>query len=262
MTAPTPRFVLAACIAQDFDPDLLPALMATHQATRSRGSWHLVRPEGEYIIFGYGTLVVWSHEPLEHPWSWLEPVCIRPLPRPELDHFSCHQGEQFRVHEDHILLDQDHLLQRVAVSHAIAQSCKLASFEEGAKGMMLESQQLTNELAQRGRIRMGRKSLARWRGRIHQFKTDIVLRFDLLDTPDFFWEYPELQPYYDNTAGYLELEPRVTLIQHKLDTLGDVLAMLAEEQKHGHSSFLEWIIIWLIAIEIVIFFVHDLFGWV
>ena len=31
--------------------------------------------------------------------------------------------------------------------------------------------------------------------------------------------------------------------------------MMADEQKHSHSSMLEWIIIILIAIEIVLFFV-------
>lgn len=32
-----------------------------------------------------------------------------------------------------------------------------------------------------------------------------------------------------------------------------MFGMLADEQKHQHSSFLEWIIIILIAIEIVMF---------
>jgi uncharacterized Rmd1/YagE family protein len=34
--------------------------------------------------------------------------------------------------------------------------------------------------------------------------------------------------------------------------------MLAAEQKHQHSSFLEWIIIVLIGIEIVLFIVQEL----
>ena len=37
--------------------------------------------------------------------------------------------------------------------------------------------------------------------------------------------------------------------------------MMADEQKHKHSSLLEWIIIWLIAFEIVVFLVHDVFKW-
>ena len=262
MAAVSAAHVLAACIAQDFDATLLLPLLKAQGATTTRGGWYLNRPEGEYFLFSYGTLVVWSSEELSSPWEWVLPACVRPLAKPELDYFSCGSGESYRIREDHITIDRDHSLERLAISHAIAQNCKLASFEEAAKGMIGESQQITAELANHGRIRMSQRSLARWRGRIHQFKSDIVLRFDLLDTPEFFWEYPELQDYYNLTARYLELEPRVALIQHKLNTLSEVLAMLAEEQKHRHSSFLEWIIIWLIAVEIVIFFVHDLLGWV
>jgi uncharacterized Rmd1/YagE family protein len=35
--------------------------------------------------------------------------------------------------------------------------------------------------------------------------------------------------------------------------------MLADEQKHQHSSTLEWIIIWLIAVEICISVIEKLF---
>jgi uncharacterized Rmd1/YagE family protein len=42
----------------------------------------------------------------------------------------------------------------------------------------------------------------------------------------------------------------------KLSTINELHEMLAAEQNHKHSSFLEWIIIILIAVEIVLFFVH------
>jgi len=35
--------------------------------------------------------------------------------------------------------------------------------------------------------------------------------------------------------------------------------MLADEQKHRHSSILEWIIIWLIAIEIAMTLLDKIF---
>jgi len=38
--------------------------------------------------------------------------------------------------------------------------------------------------------------------------------------------------------------------------------MLADEQNHKHSSLLEWIIIWLIAIEIFFFLMHDLWKFI
>lgn len=38
----------------------------------------------------------------------------------------------------------------------------------------------------------------------------------------------------------------------------ELFEMLAAEQKHQHSAFLEWIIIVLIGIEIILFFVQEL----
>ncbi|HHO49121.1 MAG TPA: hypothetical protein ENN06_11840 [Desulfobacteraceae bacterium] len=70
----------------------------------------------------------------------------------------------------------------------------------------------------------------------------------------------EYQHYYQKTIGYLELEQRLHLIQHKLNTVNDVLGLVAEELRHQHSSALEWIIILLIAFEILVFIFHDRLG--
>jgi len=88
-----------------------------------------------------------------------------------------------------------------------------------------------------------------------------MLNYDLLDVPDFFWEYPELDIYYSRIADYLEIRQRVEVLSKKLETIHELFRMMADEQKHQHSSMLEWIIIWLIAIEIAVFLVYDVFKW-
>ncbi|MDH3561525.1 MAG: RMD1 family protein, partial [Gammaproteobacteria bacterium] len=60
---------------------------------------------------------------------------------------------------------------------------------------------------------------------------------------------------------YLEVRQRVDVLSKKLETIHDLFEMIADEQKHKHSSLLEWIIIWLIFFEIVVFLVHDIFRW-
>jgi len=96
------------------------------------------------------------------------------------------------------------------------------------------------------------------RGRLFLVESDILLHHALLDTPEFFWEYPELEEHYRRVATYLDVTPRVEVLNKKLQIIHDMFGMLADEQKHKHSSQLEWIIIWLIAIEIFIFLGHDL----
>ncbi|MFT4940233.1 MAG: putative Rmd1/YagE family protein, partial [Paraglaciecola sp.] len=77
-------------------------------------------------------------------------------------------------------------------------------------------------------------------------------------TPEFFWEYPEFESIYNLAARYLEIHTRVDLLSKKLATIHELFDMLADEQKHQHSSFLEWIIIILIAVEIVMFAAMEL----
>ena len=45
------------------------------------------------------------------------------------------------------------------------------------------------------------------------------------------------------------------MLKNRLEVIQELLEMMADEQKHSHSNMLEWIIITLIAIEIVLFFV-------
>ena len=56
----------------------------------------------------------------------------------------------------------------------------------------------------------------------------------------------------------LHIEQRIRLLSDKLDLIHELLNMLADEQNHKHSATLEWIIIWLIAVEIVIFIFYDI----
>ena len=84
-----------------------------------------------------------------------------------------------------------------------------------------------------------------------------MLHYDLLDVPEFFWEHPELQHYYTMLSDYLEIKPRIEVLNKKLATIQDLLGMIADEQKHSHSSMLEWIIIWLIAIEMLILILQE-----
>ena len=92
--------------------------------------------------------------------------------------------------------------------------------------------------------------MAKIRGQLFLTKSDIILNYDLLDIPEFFWEHPEYQGIYSMAANYLEIKQRTDVLSKKLETIHELLEMLADEQKHLHSSVLEWIIIWLIAVEI------------
>jgi uncharacterized Rmd1/YagE family protein len=259
----TAKRVLSCCLAEDFASDQLRFLTSRFpDTTTTKGATVVARDDGEFFIFSYGVVVVWQNDSQEPDLGWLQPCLISPETSLEQEIFSYTVGDEFRIYLDRITLDSEETLCRLAVSHALAQSSKLSVFEARAKNLIGETQAIASELAQKGRISMRRRTLAKWQGKTHLSKSDILLRFDLLDTPEFFWDYPEYQAHYQKTAGYLELEQRLTLIQHKLNTVNDVLSLVADELRHQHSSALEWIIILLIAFEILVFIFHDWLGWI
>jgi uncharacterized Rmd1/YagE family protein len=136
------------------------------------------------------------------------------------------------------------------LSQGMAQSIKLAFFETHALRTITNTNYIPKSLAQDGRIKLNRQEIAKIRGQLFLTKSDIILNYDLLDIPDFFWEYPEYEPFYSVAAKYLEIAQRIEVLSKKLETIHELFEMLADEQKHRHSSKLEWIIIWLIAFEI------------
>lgn len=78
----------------------------------------------------------------------------------------------------------------------------------------------------------------------------------MLDTPELFWVEPRLEPVYQAVRSYLEIDQRVRLLTERLDVIADLLAVLKEQLSHGHGEKLEWIVIILIAAEIVVAIVN------
>jgi len=207
------------------------------------------------VVFSYGVVVHWNvsvddrrslHETLLN-------FATKPYTEQLEENFSYEAGcQQDRFQHDHLELKSDNFMVLLALSHAMAQSSKLAVFEGHAIDTIHATNHLPQALARDGAIKINRKTMAKIRGQLFLTKSDIILNYDLLDIPEFFWEHPEYQHIYSMAANYLEISQRTEVLSKKLETIHELLEMLADEQKHQHSSALEWIIIWLIAVEIVI----------
>jgi len=109
--------------------------------------------------------------------------------------------------------------------------------------------------ASTGKVLMGRKEVAQLMGRVFLQKSEVNLLSSVLDVPDFFWEsdIPDsLQHLYEGCTEYLEYQNRVEVLNQRFQALQDMLDMIRDHQNNSHTARLEWIVIWLILIEIVI----------
>lgn len=250
------KHCIALCLAQNFDfPALTQHVLDGKRASLLKDALLIEHKDGLSIVFAYGVLVHWhvDFDARRQLQTELLEFTEQPLNTPLEDSFVYRTDTaQERIRHDLIELTDEKNKTLLAVSHAMAQSIKLMGFERQALETINTTRHLPASLASQGKIRLSKKALAKIRGQLFLTQSDINLNYDLLDTPDFFWEHPEYQPLYIMAANYLELQPRTDVLSKKLETIHGLLEMLADEQKHQHSSTLEWIIIWLIVVEIVI----------
>ncbi|MFZ2449577.1 MAG: RMD1 family protein [Methylovulum miyakonense] len=245
----------AFCLAQGFDIGALAKLISETTLIRIIKGALLIEDNHSWsVVFSYGAVVHWnvSTEQQGKLHQLLLGLAENPLSVIEEDNFTFELDcPNTRIVEDHIEVESSDPILLFSLSQGMAQSIKLASFETNAITTINNTSYIPKSLAENGRIKLSRHRIAKIRGQLFLTKSDIILNYDLLDTPDFFWEYPEYEDYYSITAKYLEIEPRTRVLSKKLETIHELFEMLADEQKHRHSSILELIIIGLIAFEII-----------
>ncbi|MDR2548671.1 MAG: RMD1 family protein [Desulfobulbus sp.] len=253
--------IRALCLAERFQFEALAEFLSrqTH-ATPMRNVIRLAPDGGAHaFIFDYGVAVLFRYddEAEKRLVDLLRKYAVAPLASMVEEELEYRRSTEagIRIRNDVIELDDLAELTCLSLGHALAQSTKLAFFESSIEEMIKQTMYIPEALAKKGSIAMSRAKLARERGRVYLEKSRIILQFNLLDAPEFIWEYPELEQYYLALSRYLEITSRATVLKNRLEVIQELLAMMADEQKHSHSSMLEWIIIALIAIEIVLFFV-------
>ena len=245
---------VAFCLALRFDINELATVLSDATLIRIiKGALLIEDDQSWSVVFAYGAVVHWAVSTEEQ--AKLHQLLLNhaenPLAVIEEEHFTFSLDcPVTRIIEDHIEIESSDPILIFSLSQGMAQSIKLASFETNAITTINNTSYIPKSLAENGNIKLSRHKIAKIRGQLFLTKSDIILNYDLLDTPDFFWEYPEYEAFYGITAKYLEIAPRTEVLSKKLETIHELFEMLADEQKHRHSSILEWIIIWLIAFEI------------
>lgn len=216
---------------------------------------------GDIFYFPYGCVVFWGL-PLsicQHYLDMIREFEVQHLDEMETDEFTFIKGEPAKIVEDEIILPQDDTMSRLAISHGLAQSVKLGTFENAIRKTFNHTKHLPEDLAKHGRIPLSRREIRRKMGELFIERNSINLHVDVLDTPEFFWEYSELEPLYSMIANYLDIKTRVEVLNQRLDVVHELFEMLGNELNHQHSSRLEWTIICLIIIEVLVSFLRDVF---
>nr|KAJ3420811.1 hypothetical protein HK105_005220 [Polyrhizophydium stewartii] len=218
-----------------------------------------IAPVGEIMYFDYGVVVMWGLTEAE------EHVILDDLEKFEEEHLASDsvETEQFyfhyntfyqpRIYNDIITLrNPANYMLKLTISHAIAQSVKLTLFEGLIEETIESTRHVPQIMAEEGKIHMSRIAINQKIGQLFIMRINVNLVSNVLDTPEIFWSEPALEPLYMAIRGYLEISQRVELLNQRVSVISDLLDMLKEHLNSSHGEQLEWIVIILIAFEIII----------
>lgn len=165
---------------------------------------------------------------------------------------------EYEVDFDHLILNRmsDPIAELILIE--MSESAGLHYFRKEADILLEETRAFTAQMESSGRIAISNRELKIFLGRALNLKGRIVENLYLFDTPSVAWKDEFLNQLDKDLTVELELHQRYRAIQDKLDIITENLGLFKDLLQHRHSSWLEWIIIILILIEVIDMFVLKL----
>ncbi|KAJ3866477.1 MAG: hypothetical protein NXY57DRAFT_1114907 [Lentinula lateritia] len=213
--------------------------------------------EAEIFVFEYGTVVIWGmSEPQEKRFlSSLKRFEVEKLSPEdaEMEDLNYYYANYSRIYNDVITLRKGSgYMTKLSLSHALSQSVKISLFEKLISNTIEETKDIPELISETGKIGMPHNEIMQQIGQLFLLRTNINSVGSVLDSPEVFWSFPDLQPLYDAARSYLEIPQRINLLNTRVEVLQDMLQLLKESVSSKHAERLEQIVIALIAIEIVL----------
>lgn len=154
-----------------------------------------------------------------------------------------------KVSNETIFLKEPSTLYLIIIALVISQSVGLEKYEQDLQLYFSQSKQILD--LSNSYTFFKRSKLIDFTKKLTAIQHSMVSDLFLLDKPNILWDNEDAENLYNLLAAILELKDRFEIVQYKLSSLKDDVVLSLDLFNHKHSEFLEWIIIILIAFEIV-----------
>lgn len=160
-------------------------------------------------------------------------------------------GDKLSVTYDELIAPtlEPYYLELIAV--ILAKSAALERIEDELSKLFDDVEVVINEL-EKGTMAISDERLAKLSGRILSYRYSSISYIMVLDKPDVVWRLQEAQELYLELEHVFELPDRYGKVTHKTETLLDITGVFADLYHAKRGTRLEWLVIILIAFEIVL----------
>ncbi|EWG52841.1 hypothetical protein FVEG_11451 [Fusarium verticillioides 7600] len=270
--------VSATCVAESFKMPVVLEILSSHgfdidpdgtgfdanEVVHARGV-----NGGDIFVFPSGTIVTWSLPPdvvtRQIMRAAEEAHSIESREFEDLEFTTDTNREASVLKGDVIVLGTrkehkeadklDTTLAKVAFSSGLARSTKLAVLETALTSYFESTRNIPALLSQGAGIPLGRKFILQKTGELLSLRARLNHYSELTDSlPDIFWDTSSdlgLEGYYEQVGRALDVNVRIRALNQKMDYAAEIASVLREMSSEQHGTRLEWIIIVLIAVEVI-----------
>ncbi|KDR80337.1 hypothetical protein GALMADRAFT_242713 [Galerina marginata CBS 339.88] len=159
-----------------------------------------------------------------------------------------------RIYNDFFTLKSRSHLLKLSIAHALAQSTLLARYETNAQRVLSSplTMAIPQQLAASGALKLRRHEALKLTGRLFKLRRDVNLVSNVLDVPELFWSEASLKDLYDAVREYMEIRPRVQVLNEKLGVASDFLDAIHDHLNNSAMERITWIVIWLIVVACLV----------
>lgn len=210
---------------------------------------------GIAVLFRYGVVVLFGVKSLAevHFVESIKGLVTTPYAEPEIEELEIHHGASSpAVQGGSVLLDVVSLEKLQIIADALSKHLVLTLYEKKVAGEFDKIEPLAQELATKGKVSAGSKTLLSKIGRMLLIEHRMVGRAEIGDKPETLWEHPGLEGFFASLEDEFELVERQSALDRKLNLISDTAQTLADVWDNKQLHKLEWYVIGLILFEIVL----------
>ncbi|CUS23706.1 LAQU0S11e02432g1_1 [Lachancea quebecensis] len=142
------------------------------------------------------------------------------------------------------------LLDKAAFSSGMSRSTRLAVLEHLLEAHIEKSRKFTELLSQGKKLSLTESDVLQSTGSLFLIRGKLNLYSELIETPDLYWSEPQLERIYKQMSRSLDIQPRISILNTKLDYAAEESRAFMAVLNEKKSTHLEWIIIYLITVEV------------
>lgn len=142
------------------------------------------------------------------------------------------------------------LLDKAAFAIGLSRSTRLSVLENALEDHIQLTRVNSEYLSEGKQLTTTESDVLKLTGRLFLLRGKLNLYSELIETPDLYWTEPTLERIYELISRNLDISPRISILNRKLDYATEEQSALLAVLNEKKSTRLEWIIIILIMVEV------------